>query len=104
MMIRNLIKEAREDLEKGDYLSASVSLDGYARKEGLPAEFGFLLQKAREMGAKEEIRKAREAIVNGKYAHAGTNLNSAKIYAEKAGIPVPKEVNDLRNEIIKRDN
>ncbi|PKP54590.1 MAG: hypothetical protein CVT90_00495, partial [Candidatus Altiarchaeales archaeon HGW-Altiarchaeales-3] len=97
-------KEALKDGEYGDVIGACGVIENmYAKKAGIPTpvEVETLRNESYKMGVAGKITETRNAIAEGEYEDALSGLAGVEIYAKKAGIPVPDEIEDLRKETYK---
>jgi hypothetical protein len=98
------LAEAKESLKSGEYANAvgacAVIENMYAPKAGIPApkEVSEIRDKAYHEGVKGKVRETKEALASGEFEDALSGIAGIEIYAKKAGIPVPDEIESLKKE------
>jgi len=95
------INEAKEAIKTGAYSDAFGPLntaEKFAIVAGVPVpeEIVKLRKKAYKIGVDAKLDELKNHLKAGVYADAVGSSHAAEIYAERAGITVPKEIYDLR--------
>jgi len=95
------IKDAEEALKNNDYEGAIGALSvarNYAQRINVkvPDKVEELRKKAYEIGVKQKIEDIKKALMDKDYVSAVGGCNVVELFAQRAGINVPKELNDLR--------
>ncbi|MDI6730555.1 MAG: hypothetical protein QMD06_03320, partial [Candidatus Altarchaeum sp.] len=95
------IKDAEEAITQNDYEGAIGLLSmvkNYAEKINvkIPEKVEELRKKAYTIGVNAKIADVKQAIADKDYGTAVGGCNVVELFAERAGIIVPKELDDLR--------
>jgi len=103
--VETKIADARRALKDGAYADAVGACDVienmYAPRAcvPVPGEISDIRNKAYHLGVKGKIKETKEAIAENEFEDALSGIAGVEIYAKKAGVPFPDELESMRTKV-----
>ncbi|MFN4050378.1 MAG: hypothetical protein ACK4J3_19100, partial [Acinetobacter pittii] len=95
------INDVKQAIKDNDYVAAVGGcnvVELFAQRAGVkvPEELKDLRLEAYKLAVREKLKEAKAAVEAKEYADVFAGIAGVEIYAKKAGVEIPKEVEDLR--------